>query len=419
MVSQVLDKLDSWLGRSFVLARYFPWLLFAAANLLIASLEFPEVRVFVSSEYNHLGSSDKVVDIVLVLSAVAVVAYTMSPIMQLVTRLLEGQHLWRWVAEPLLLRRALEMQSIAERREKLFQDRAGIEKTEEIREWLADKRAAGERYGTITDWPAVIAAKDAIEELRVRRYLNQPIMAGELAVAMQALGDALQKNCADLTSLRVPVSKAIYDQAVQLDKLHGEASKSLAPYAIDIAQNRERRALDVHDKLFASAELAPTRLGNDVAALRSYCDTRYGLDFDFFWPRLQLVIKDEKLTAKLTTAKIQVEFSLLSLTLSALFVASWLITLGVVGHSLYSLGVVAAVGPPLIIMWLWLVHESYSAYSELVRGTIDVSRFDLLQALRRPLPATTEAEKKVWEQTARLLVLDEHDVEIAFQHPTP
>jgi hypothetical protein len=381
-------------------------------------LEFPEVRAFVVTEYSHLGSSDKVVDIVLVLSAVFVVAYTVSPLMQPITRLVEGHDLLPWLAEPLLLRRALEMASVAERKEKLFQDRAGIEKTAEVRKRLANSRAAGERFGAVTDEPSITAAKAAVEELRARRYLNRSIKAGELAMAIQVLAEALQKNCADLTSLRVPVSKTIYDKAVELDGLHREVSATLAPYAIDIVQNRERQALEVHEKLFATAELAPTRLGNDVAALRSYCDTRYGFDFDFFWPRLQLAIKDAKLTDKLVAAKIQVEFSLLSLALTALFIVFWLITLGALGHSFRSLFVVTAFGPPLIAMWLLLVHEGYSAYSELVRGAIDLSRFDLLQALRRPLPSTTKAERELWEQTARLLVLNEHHVDIPFKHPT-
>jgi hypothetical protein len=247
--------------------------------------------------------------------------------------------------------------------------------------------------------------------------LNRPIKAGDLAVAIVAMADALHKNCADLLWLKPPISETDPDYASRLNKIHRELTDEILPYAIEIAERRERHASDVNEKLFGIAELAPTRLGNDVAALRSYCETRYGLEFDFFWPRLQLVMKDDKLAGKLSAAQIQVEFSILSLTLSTVFVAFWLTEFGFRGDSFTSLLLLVVLGPPIIIVWLWLVHSTYSTYAELVRGAIDVSRFDLLQALRRPLPQSTEAEIAVWQQTARLLLLNEHDVDVALKHP--
>jgi hypothetical protein len=415
--SQVLDKLDSWLGRSFLLARYFPWLLFAAANLLMAAAQFPSVRSVLVAEYSRIASADKVIDIVLALGAVAVIAYIVSPAILPITRVLEGQSLWRCIAEPLLLRRWYQLRALADRRKQFFQDRAGMENKETVIKRLAAFRQAGQEYGKITDPNAITRAENELVKLRPAARLNRPIKAGELALAIVAMADALHKNCADLLWLKPPISETDPDNAKRLNKLHGELTDDILPYAIEIAERRERRELDVNEKLFGNAELAPTRLGNDVAALRSYCDTRYGLEFDFFWPRLQLVMKDDKLAGKLSAAQIQVEFSILSLTLSAVFVAFWLTELGLWGHSFTSLLLLVVLGPPVIGLWLWLVHSSYSTYAELVRGAIDVSRFDLLQALRRPLPQSTEAEIAVWQQTARLLLLNEHDMDVALKHP--
>ncbi len=421
MFSQVLDKLDSWLGRSFLLARYFPWLLFAGANLLLAAAEFPDIRTLLASEYSNITSSGKIVDSALAFGAVAVVAYTLSPGMLAIQRLLEGRELWQWIAEPMVLRRVIETQALVDRRRSLFQDRAGLEERVVIVKRLAAFRAAGKNYATITDRSAIDTAEEALKSLRSRRFLNRPIRAGEIAVAVQTMATALQRNCADLIWLKQqpsPLPGDILADASRLDRLHRELCDEILPYATDIAQNRERHALAAHDKLYAKAEVAPTRLGNEVAALRSYCDSRYGFDFDFFWPRLQLVMKDDKLATKLSGLQIQVEFSMLSLSLSCLFVVSWLIVLGGWGHSLVTLLLLVMFGPLVIFMWLWLVHESYSTYAEFLRGAIDVSRFDLLQALRRQLPQTTEAEKAVWEQTARLLVLNEHDVDVELKHPS-
>lgn len=417
MFGQVLDKLGSWFGQSFLLARYFPWLLFACANLLLAAVEFPEVRAFLLAEYGRVAASDKVLNLFLALAGVAVVAYTISPAIQPITRLLEGENLWRWIAEPLLLGHARRVESLAARGREAFRHRAGLPESEAILLRLADLRAAGALRKTVTDTATIKAAETEIDKLQALRYLNRPIGNHDLNVAVQALSEALRLNCADLSALKPPVSEQTYSCAQKLDGLQRLMTEVLAPYAVEIAQRKEARAYLARESLFSGAELAPTRLGNDVAALRSYCDTRYGMDFDFFWPRLQLVMKDLKIAEKLATAKIQVDFSILSLTLSVLFTVVWLFILGCWGTSFVSLMLVVVFGPPVIGLWLWMVHESYSAFAELVRGAIDVSRFDLLQMLRRPLPASTEAELKVWEQTARLLVLNEHDVDVTFKHP--
>jgi hypothetical protein len=422
MFGQVLDKLNSWYGRSFLLAWYFPWLLFFTANLLLAAVEFPRARAFLFAEYGRVASSDKVIDVFLALGAVAIVAYTISPAIQPITRLLEGQNLWRWIAEPLLLGHAQRVRSLAMRSEEIFLDRAGLPKSEAITLRLAEIREAGALRRAVTDTDAIDAAETEIEKLQALRYLNRPIGNHDLNVTIQVLSEALRLNCADLIELKLdpPLSQESYDYAVKLDRLHRLMTGVLAPYAVDVAQRREARAYEIREKLFASAELAPTRLGNDVAALRSYCETRYSFDFDFFWPRLQLVMKDQGIAEKLAVAKIQVDFSILSLTLSVLFTVIWLLVLGWRGTSFTSLMIVVVFGPAAIGLWLWMVHESYSAFAELVRGAIDVCRFDLLGALRLPLPATTKAEKAVWQQTVRLLSLGENDEDdVTFKHPSP
>src|ERR1700678_1255074 len=123
MFSQVLEKIDTWLGRSFLVARFFPWLMFAAANLGLACIEFPPVWSFVQDEYKQIGTAARAIDIVCVLGAIAVIAYTASPALQWATRLLEGQSLWSWFAAPLFLRRRMERDAKMARGQKLFQSR--------------------------------------------------------------------------------------------------------------------------------------------------------------------------------------------------------------------------------------------------------------------------------------------------------
>ena len=206
-------------------------------------------------------------------------------------------------------------------------------------------------------------------------------------------------------------------QSERLSGLYSDMMDKLAPYVQDIAQSRELRMFKKHESEFAKAELAPTRFGNHVAALRSYCDTRYGFDFDFFWPRLRLVIADDTIKSSLDAAKTQVDYSVLCLALTLLFILNWLLILAFAGEELHLLFVLAALGPPAVLFWLWMVRESYSDYSNLVRSAIDICRFDLLKALRRPLPKSTEEEIETWHQTARLLLFDEHHENATLEHP--
>jgi hypothetical protein len=415
MVGQILDKINSWFGQSFLLAQYFPWLLFCLANLLLAAMEFPEVSTFLRTEYNAVASS-KLVDLLLALAGIAVLAYTVSPVTRFITKLLRGDDLWRWIAEPLLLRHVQERDNFARRRQELFLKRAALPKIDDIVKRLARMKEAGAAHGKVTDRDSIAKAEKAIVALRAKRYLNRTIEASEFIAAVQTLSDALQRNCSDLIELRPPLEEELPD-AAKLDGLHDEMVDELAPYAIDIAEQREAHVLAVQEGLFGDAELAPTRLGNDVAAVRSYCLTRYGIEFDFFWPRLELTMKNDKLSAALTTARIQFDFSVLSLTLTVVFTVAWLAILGRYGQSLVTLLLVVAVGPLAAAIWLWIVHASYSAYAELVRSTIDLCRFDLLQALRLPLPSNAEAEMKTWQAIARLLVLNDHGAGLAFRHP--
>lgn len=417
MFGQALDKIDTWLGRSFLLARYFPWLLFSAANLLFAAAEFPAVRNFLLEEYQK-AASDTLIDLLIFLIAVAVVAFTISPAIRPITKLLEGQGVWRRVAELLFLRRSLERQSIIRQREALFQNRAALPKVDDVADVLGKAREAGAKVRVVADTAAITAAEIEARKLWALLYLNQPIGQDNLTKSTKALSTALNRNCADVLFLE-DTSDGAVAWAKKLSAIQKEFVEVLAPYAIDVAQSQEAIALDIQQNLYGKADLAPTQLGNDVAALRSYCDTRYGFNFDFFWPRLQLVIKDAQLTDKLSGARVQLDFSVLCLTLTVLFFAVWLFILAAWGKSLITLGGLVALGPLAVRTWLWMVHESFAAYAELVRGAVDVSRFDLLGALRRPMPTSIAEERDLWTATARSLMLDEQDIKVAYEHPKP
>ncbi|CDZ29371.1 hypothetical protein [Neorhizobium galegae] len=419
MFAEILGKIDGWFGRSFLLARYFPWLLFCLANALIAAIEFEPVRTFLLEEYRNLGSGEKLVNFAIALSAVAVIAFTLSPAVQPITRLLEGKGIPWWMASLLAFGHVLKRDRRIARGNALFQRRAKLPASIDVIRELARDREEGAFTRDVADPGAIDKAETAIRPLRNARYLNRPIEVEPLNTAISALSAALRANCAEVLQLRPAVDVRATAHAEALAALHREMTDQytgLVTYAADIAQSHEAHEFDSYQTLFARLEVAPTRFGNDLAALRSYCDTRYGFDFDLLWPRLQMVIKNETLLAKLENARIQLDFSILSLSLSGLFTVTWLAVLGIWGSSLAALLIVVVFGPLMVVLWLWIVHESFTAFSETVRGTIDIGRFDLLKALHRPLPKTLGDERAIWAVVAAMLSLDEPEGDIAYEY---
>ncbi|MDW5314525.1 hypothetical protein [Rhizobium sp. PL01] len=419
MFAEVLGKIDSWFGRSFLLARYFPWLLFCFANALVAAIEFEAVRAFLLEEYRNLGSGEKLVNLVIALSTIAVIAFTLSPAVQPITRLLEGRRLPWWIAEPLAFGHVLKRDRRIARGDTLFKRRATLPDSDDVISRLARDRVEGAFSHGVANPSDIATAEAAIQPLRIARYLNRPIEVDTLKNAIESLSTALKSNCAEEKQLRPTANDEAKADAAALNALHREMAdqyKGLVTYATDVAQAHEAHEFEAYQTLFATVEVAPTRFGNDIAALRSYCDTRYGFDFDLLWPRLQLVIKNEALLAKLDNARIQLDFSIISLVLAGLFTVIWMAVLAIWGNSLVALMIVITFGPVMTALWLWTVHESFSAFAEIVRGAIDICRFDLLKAMQRPLPKTVGDERAIWAAVERMLSLNETDNDIAYEY---
>ena len=415
MFGQVLEKLDSYFGRAFLLSRFAPWLLCLGTNVAIACIEFPEARSLVVEEMRAFAAS-KAVDLLVLLLVIWIVAYATAPIVYAVTTVLEGGWIPGWLARFLIVGHAYRREQLDKRLAKKFARRTNMPNPVEVIDRLRDARAIGVRLRAIDDPNAIDAAEIKIARLRVQRWLNSVVSRAEFDAMCESLARALQRNCAETDSV---LNVADAANAERLDALHKEVQGVLASYVLDIAEQQEYRAKAQRQGAFAKNELAPTRLGNDAAALRSYCATRYGIQFELFWPRFLLVVQsDSKLADAIAMAQIQLDFSILCLTLTTLSTLTWIVVLGTAGKSLWTAAVVLVLGPAVIHIWLEIVHTSYSSFAEVARSAIDLRRFLLLEQLRRPLPVSTAAEKRIWEDAARLTLLDEHGANIAFRHPT-
>jgi hypothetical protein len=487
---QIADTLDKWLNRPFLLAYFSPWLVFAFANGVVAYVSLPQAAAQIDRYAHGnpadkaivIAVAVAVIAVVAYLSSLLLRGMTKLLEGQWLPEWLDDQ-LTVLHAEELaeLEKRRDKLRNLLDELEK------GSSGTEEKLQGARDRGVLG-RHNLKPE--QIEAAAGAVDVLWRKWYRNQIIKPDEVNKAAAALEAALSRNCADPAKLiagNPALSQKLYkahddfvnkllltlwrkwyrnqivkpdevkkaaaalraalahnyanhiqlnqkqkivddDQAwsQKLHKAHDDFVNKLLPYALEVA--RERRTLTFTERYrrFAKAELAPTRLGNDTATLRSYCETRYNLDFDFFWPRLQIVLqKDQNLNTAIVNSKTQLDFAVLLFWLTALFTGVWLVVLTFCGNSLWAFVIVAALGPLVARLWLGIVQASYAAFAELARSAVDLKRLDLLTALHWPLPPTADAELLTWKAVGERMSIGPdppaartRNRETAFRHPT-
>jgi hypothetical protein len=152
------------------------------------------------------------------------------------------------------------------------------------------------------------------------------------------------------------------------------------------------------------ARLLPTALGNILRAAEDRAGSRYGLDTVVVWPRLYPVLPETMrgiLDAQRTQLDLAARFTVVSVLAAA---AS---TGFLAGHGWWLFVAAGALG------FGWFSYRSAMAaalaYGQLLDVSFDLYRFDLLRALRLPLPETSAAER---EQNVRLSNRLRQDVDL-------
>ncbi|MGW7138398.1 hypothetical protein [Streptomyces xanthophaeus] len=138
--------------------------------------------------------------------------------------------------------------------------------------------------------------------------------------------------------------------------------------------------------------LRPTALGNVLAALRDTAGRDHGWDAAVAWPRLYPVLGDRSRAVVDDcrdsldgAARLCATGAVTALVSAALLARSgWWLLLALVPAAVAALAYHGAVQAAL-------------AYGDAVRAAIDLHRFDLLEALRLPLPDTLDQERTLAE----------------------
>jgi hypothetical protein len=168
------------------------------------------------------------------------------------------------------------------------------------------------------------------------------------------------------------------------------------------AKERFQQRFPVHPRELTPADVAPTRLGNLLLSAETYSQDRYGVDAVRVWPRLYHLLP-EKLLTSMAEARASMELLLVVAFLAGLYAplaAIWLLATG--APDAWFFGSLLG-GAVLSYTAYWGALAPAAIYGDHVRAAFDLNRLELLAAMRTPVPATPDEERRTWTQATRLL----------------
>jgi len=235
--------------------------------------------------------------------------------------------------------------------------------------------------------------------IRCAHRLGWCIKPKRLQKAVNVLAKALTKNKAG--------KKGLLSDAVQ--DLRAAITYALDRYQFEIRRLMHQRQTnfpgvgplseDQPEGPSANSILAPTAMGNIGRAMSTYTLMRYQLDLDVFWTRLQNSLqKDAKdYYSVLQDSKVQVDCSVTLFWLSFVFTIFWTpALLWWFDSTVREFLTVAIAGTVFVVGSYLLACQSYRVFADVMRSSVDLFRFQVLQALHIPLPLGSEAERDLW-----------------------
>lgn len=407
-LSALIERLTALLSKSFVIGAFIPVLLFAALNGAIWRRDLFWFRPWADP---GASATAKAADLTAALIGLAVAAYLLSSVNVFLRQVLEGRHL-----DP----DRLFTKKLVARQDKCFSAlqsgyslarKAGRDISRKKTDWtekLTTAAVEGVRNhaGQNAYDGETGAAAEAMKTLRNRREQAQAPSFEDLSGAVDELSRVLQSN--DLNAENGG-RKTLADDRREL--------LSLFDYAEDSWSARELACFNQLQARFGIGAPAPTAMGNIAQSMQSYGITRYGLNLDTFWSRLQPVLqKDETFSGRLQDAKTQLDFLVgcfwLSLGTTIVWVPALAFTSAPVGLFL----ALALVGPALSWCFYRLAAENYLVFGEMIRTSVDLHRFALLESLHVALPKSLRDERALWNALQKVASFGQEWVDLSYRH---
>jgi hypothetical protein len=422
MLGTVIDVFKGFFSRSFWFGNFLPVAIFAFLHLIIAWWVLPNVPLaeWASADPKSL-TYFPIVFVVLV-----VIAYALIPIIPLVRGLLDGSLLPEAVQDMLRRGHVVAARAIQRRINDAVDrlNRAGTLKSRKLPLIWSARRSGNARLdagnAAIGDASSIDALQRALRPLQTSYDGGEPLNAHALSAAADLLVTALNRNATE-----VPDNYNGLDRPVvaRLDCLQSKLVQLLQAAEVD-ADHRLQSLLTLHRRTSYDNPQA-TRMADTRFLVEKYTSDAYDVDFDYIWPRLQMVIPSKgddndgaSFASRLAAARDQIDFAVLCLALSLTIPAVWLPYLAYNSVSPMKFLVIGAIAPLLMIFFYHVAVESQAAFGEAMKAAIDNYRLDLLSKnLRQGLPATLAEERELWSQ---LQAIDRaRDRNLIYRHPKP
>jgi len=407
MISALLNTVQTTLlgARGFLLTSLLPVVLFAIGCFVLDTKLVPQHALWAAQlvqEKPGFAAS-------CVLLLILVAAYMFSSLNTVLRQVLEGKYLPRPLREKYVrhqLKIAENARAELEKNQRLYHKISHANWVDTLRK--AREEGSKKEESSTAVVPIVAKLKKKVKEFTTAKNSLQPLDYDDLEEAVSGLTSALKGANAN---------KPGDANSCALSEVHVELVQNIQ-YEIGRLQRRRTEAL--WDAAAYPDDVAPTRMGNIAGTVRYYAESRYGILLDVFWTRLQRLMQaDEKSFNALQDAKIQLDFFVSMAWLSALFSFVWSIVLMAASANIFLFIAVCAGGVATSIVCYQLGCQSYMTFAEVVRGAIDLTRFQLISAYHLPLPVGSDEEEQLWENLASRIAYDSPISSVIYEHKTP
>jgi hypothetical protein len=397
MLGTIIEKLSSLVSKAAFVSSSLPLVTFTIANVLLLASVYPSFRDWLGTQRgNPEFWSGGVVAFV-----IASLAFT--TINTRLRELMEGRFWPQFLCGTFTAAERRRLDGLDRRYSALQASRRKFAK--EHASWTPRLKASQEkmpktpglRYAPYSD------AATMVRSLRRRMLRGEVITAHAVASAVDALEHELATCSND------PIDETLGADQVTLN--------AVIVYAPERTQHEITRLYNQRQFEFPDRNLAPTAMGNVALSIRSYTLSRYQLDIERVWTRLQKVMQGEAFYVVLQESKTQLDFLVSLFWLALTFTVVWVVAFALFGYSLPVYLAVGLMGP--LLMWaLWeLSLQNYRAFADLMRCAVDMYRLSLLNQMRLPEPRSSEEEEMVWTALQNRMDYD-NKFSLSYRPPT-
>jgi hypothetical protein len=391
MLSTLLTNLQNLISTRFLLGSFLPTLAFWFAH---AAMLFALNARFEAYVRNNIGQTAGLTAVLMsaCLIGIAMSAYVFSALLPATQSLLEGN--WpAWMVHffvPAQMRHLERLDGEVDGNAKLrgsFGTAAtGQSRAQLWRETLKTARVAGNSQTGNAYTFQKPSAREVRRLARLRRS-GRAIDGDDLNKTVTLLTFDLRANNADLAG--TDNDKALEKTRLLLWKL--------IEYADEYAAAQYRQLMTQRHFSFGAWPLAPTRMGNVAKTIQYYSVQRYNFNFELFWSRLQLPVqRDKDFGSTLQDSKALLDLLISCSALTFVWAVVWAAWLYLSGGAAWLFAAVALVGPTLAYLWYRVAVAHYRTFADVLRSSVDLFRFSLLNALHYPSPDGVDQERELW-----------------------